>query len=80
MFDVIKSQTPDKSQHDWAQSGVEARQVISHLTFEGDIVADPFMGTGTTGKEALGLKRRFIGFEYDRDHFMTAKSNLDGLR
>ena len=37
------------------------------------------MGTGTTGKEALSLKRRFIGFEYDRDHFMTAKSNLDGL-
>ena len=35
MFDVIKSQTPDKSQHDWAQSRVEAKQVISHLTFEG---------------------------------------------
>lgn len=78
IFDVIKSDTPDKSQHKWAQSGIEANWVIGHLTFEGDIVVDPFMGTGTTGRQALALGRRFIGFECDRDHFMTSKSNLDG--
>lgn len=44
----------------------------------GDTVLDPFMGSGTTGKEALKLCRRFIGIELDADYFNIAKRRIDG--
>lgn len=40
-------------------------QVLSWSN-EGDVVFDPFSGSGTTGKIAYLLKRAFIGIEYDR--------------
>ena len=35
-------------------------------------VADPFMGSGTTGLAALKLGREFIGIELDPDYFDIA--------
>ena len=36
---------------------------IQLLTYENDIVVDPFIGSGTTAFVAQKLKRHFIGFE-----------------
>ena len=36
---------------------------IEQLTDEGDIVVDPFVGSGTTARESLIRNRRFIGFD-----------------
>ena len=36
---------------------------ILQTTDEGDIVLDPFMGSGTTGKVANRLGRRFVGYD-----------------
>jgi len=36
---------------------------IERLTQEGDIVADPFVGSGTAARETLLHARRFIGFD-----------------
>lgn len=44
---------------------------------EGDIVFDPFMGSGTTGKMAILNNRKFIGFEIDETYFNIAKERLD---
>ena len=61
--DFIESKPPNKDLHEWAQSPVEARHVIDACTVENQIVADFFMGSGTTGIAALKLNRKFIGFE-----------------
>ena len=41
------------------------RRFIQQYTNPGDLVLDPFAGVGTTGRMAVELGRRFIGFELD---------------
>jgi len=43
---------------------------------EGDTVFDPFMGSGTTGKMAKILDRKFIGCEIDEQYFKIAQERI----
>lgn len=45
-------------------------------TNPGDLVLDPFMGSGTTGVAATRLERRFIGFEQDPKYVELAVTRL----
>jgi DNA modification methylase len=42
---------------------------IKSWSNEGDLVLDPFMGSGTTAKMALLNKRNYIGFELNKDYY-----------
>lgn len=44
---------------------------------EGDIVLDPFMGSGTTGVACLNTERKFIGIEIDKDYFEIAQKRIN---
>lgn len=44
----------------------------------GDTVFDPFMGSGTTGKMAKLLNRKFIGVELDETYYNIAKERILG--
>jgi len=44
-------------------------QLIMHVTKEGSLVLDPFLGSGTTAIAALNMGRRIIGIELDRQHY-----------
>ena len=44
---------------------------------EGDIVLDPFMGSGTTGKMAVLNNRKFIGIEIDNTYYEIAKKRIE---
>ena len=43
---------------------------------EGDLVYDPFLGSGTTGKMALLNKRRFIGSEISAEYCAMAQKRI----
>jgi len=43
---------------------------------QGDLVFDPFMGSGTTGKMAILNGRNFIGIELDAKYFEIAKRRI----
>ena len=44
------------------------QRIISTCSREGDVVLDPFCGSGTTGAVALRHHRKFIGFETQREY------------
>lgn len=50
--------------------------VIKALTNPGDLVLDPFAGSGTIPIAAYRLGRRFIGVERDPEYFKIAKRRL----
>lgn len=52
---------------------------IKLLSNKGDIVCDPFMGSGTTGVVAKALSRQFIGIELDVNYFETAQRRIEGV-
>lgn len=45
---------------------------------EGDLVLDPFLGSGTTAVVSKRLKRDFIGIELDADYIDICNSRLNG--
>jgi len=44
------------------------RRLIKLYSFFGDIVLDPFLGTGTTAKVAIELGRKAIGYELNKEY------------
>ena len=46
-----------------------AERVIRYYSFAGDMVLDPFAGTGTTGRVAGRLRRRFLMVEKSLEYF-----------
>ena len=50
--------------------------LIERLTNKGDVILDPFMGSGTTGVACQKLNRDFIGCELSDDYFLMAQKRL----
>jgi DNA modification methylase len=51
-------------------------RLIQLYTFRGDIVLDPFMGSGTTAIAALKAKRKYIGYEINPDYVRLAERRI----
>ena len=67
---------PQGHQHP-TQKPVESVEHFLRLhTFPGDIVLDPFAGSGTTGLACKRLGRRFLGFELDPQWATLANARL----
>ena len=50
------------------------------LTNEGEMVLDPFMGSGSTGVAAKRNKRDFTGIEIDESYFQIATRRIHEVR
>ena len=51
-------------------------ELVELFTDPGDVVLDPFAGSGTTGVACLRLGRRFIGYEKDAKYARVAQDRL----
>lgn len=54
--------------------------LVENSTKEGDIVLDPFIGSGTTAVAVYRGGRHFIGFEINEEYYATAVRRLDEER
>ena len=52
-------------------------RIILASTQEGDVILDPFVGSGTTGVVAKRLDRRFIGIDAEEEYLEIAKKRLE---
>ena len=58
----------------WGKKPVEVWNfLIEHLTIEGDVVLDPFLGSGLVARESVKLSRPFIGFDINPFSIELAK-------
>ena len=55
------------------------RRCIKLYTFVGDLVLDPFTGSGTTLKVAKELKRNYTGFEISKSYEKVINLKLQSL-
>jgi site-specific DNA-methyltransferase (adenine-specific) len=51
-------------------------RLIQLYTFEGDVVLDPFCGSGTTCVAALKTGRHFVGFDINEEYISLAKDRI----
>ena len=51
-------------------------RLIDLYTYRGDLVLDPFMGSGTTAVAAVRTDRHFVGYDTDPDYIAKAHARL----
>lgn len=54
--------------------------LLEKFSNEGEVVLDPFMGSGSTGVACANLNRKFIGIEKDEKYFQIAKDRIESAR
>lgn len=65
---------PCPKSEDWA------KQLISRFSKAGDVICDPFMGSGTTGAVAVKSNRNFIGIELEPKFFDIACQRIENAQ
>ena len=53
------------------------RRLIQLYTYSGEIVLDPFMGSGATAIAAVESGRAYVGYELEQDYIDTAMSRVN---
>ena len=55
-------------------------RTIQLYTFEGEVVLDPFMGSGQTAIAAIKSKRHYVGYEIDCEYAKLADNRAKEFR
>jgi site-specific DNA-methyltransferase (adenine-specific) len=52
---------------------------IQLFTYDGDVVLDPFMGSGTTAVAAVNTGRHYVGYDTDADYVRRARERVASM-
>ncbi|MDY0278223.1 MAG: DNA methyltransferase, partial [Acholeplasma sp.] len=80
VFETSLVSGSEKTEHPTQKSIKLMEDIINIHTNKGDIILDPFMGSGTTGAAALKLGRLFIGVENNTKYFKIALDRLNSSK
>ena len=76
VFTHLTNQADRHGEHPTEKPVSLMMEIVEKFTNPGDLVLDPFMGSGTTGVAAVRLGRRFIGIEKDPRYFAIAGERI----
>jgi DNA modification methylase len=76
-FNIWKMNVQQNSEHPAPFPEQLSRDHIITWSNEGDVVLDPFMGSGTTGVSCKKLNRKFIGIEIEKEFFEMSKKRIE---
>jgi DNA modification methylase len=71
---------PENTPHPTQKPEMVVERVMKASSNPGDVVLDPFMGSGTTAVVAVRLGRRFIGFEINEEYVRLSAKRLNGTQ
>ncbi|MEM3859803.1 MAG: site-specific DNA-methyltransferase [Candidatus Micrarchaeaceae archaeon] len=74
-FNITSSS--EKTVHPTQKPIALIRRIVETSSKEGDIVLDPFMGSGTTGVACVQLNRNFIGYEINPEYVKIAEKRIN---
>lgn len=67
----------DKRYHPTQKPTELVQQLIEMFTEPGQLICDPFLGSGTTAVAAVNTGRHYIGYEIDPGYFQICCDRLD---
>ena len=87
---ISKEQFMEWTKSIWTMNAVSAKKIghpapfpeelpfrlIQLYSFVGDIILDPFMGSGTTAISALKADRKYIGFDISQEYITLANNRI----
>lgn len=78
---ISKANVEDKKKfkHPTIKPLERIKEYIINSSVEGEVILDPFFGSGTTGVAAKELKRKFIGIEINEEYYRIACDRLKGI-
>ncbi len=71
------SDSAEKLAHPCPKPIGQMKRILLRTTMDGELVLDPFMGSGTTGVACAKLGRKFIGIEIDPGYFDIACRRIE---
>lgn len=74
---MVKNVSKEKTIHPCPVPIQLMERIILLSTNEGDLIVDPFMGTGTTAIACINTNRRYIGFEIDKYYYDYSVSRVN---
>lgn len=70
----------DKPDHPWPKPIELMKKLVAHWSNEGQVVCDPYLGSGTTGMAATSNGRKFIGIEIEPKYFDIACERIENAQ
>jgi len=75
-INIVKNVSKEKTEHPCPVPVALIERIILLLTKEGDIIYDPFMGSGSTAIACLKTKRNYIGTEKSKKYCEVAERRI----
>ncbi len=74
---IMHTEASEKNDHPCPKPIKFMKKLVERASLHGDLILDPFMGSGTTGVACVMMGRKFIGVEIEKTYFNIACKRIE---